>query len=251
MGALHEGHLTLLQSAKSRTDLTVVSIFVNPTQFNDPADFKKYPITIEKDIQLLLANDADILFLPTMDQIYPSGLNHPKQFALGDLENILEGKFRPGHFQGVSQVMDRLLGIVAPDQLFMGRKDYQQCMVVEKLISLENFKTTLSIVDTVRENDGLAMSSRNMRLNSDERAIAPSIYRSLEMISKNIEPGNQQTLLQQAKDLLAAPVFRLDYLELADAKTLQPVAFWDGKQKLVLLVAAFLNDVRLIDNLPV
>ncbi|MEO6915836.1 MAG: pantoate--beta-alanine ligase [Chitinophagaceae bacterium] len=251
MGALHDGHLALVESAKTNTDVTVVSIFVNPTQFNDPADFKKYPVSIDQDVRLLLEHGADILFLPSQTEIYPAGTGRPKQYELGTLESRLEGAFRPGHFQGVCQVMDRLLGIVTPDRLFMGRKDYQQCMIIEKLIRLEKFTTKLEIVNTVRESDGLAMSSRNMRLSARERSIAPSIYEALQYVKKNIQQGNQELLLAKAKELLAEHSFRIEYLELTDAENLEPVCDWDGKRGMVAIVAGFINEVRLIDNLPV
>lgn len=251
MGALHEGHLTLLKEAKARKRFTVVSIFVNPTQFNDPADFKKYPITIENDLNLLIEQQADVLFLPTQHEIYPNGLDSQHHYQLGNLEQLLEGKFRPGHFQGVCQVVDRLLSVVGACELFMGRKDYQQCMVIEKLIEHRGLKASLKIVNTVREPDGLAMSSRNQRLNASERAIAPTIFNTLRFVQTHIKAGDQSNLLSQARDTLVKSGFKIDYLELADAKTLEPVHDWNGRQEIVVLVAAFLNEVRLIDNLAV
>lgn len=252
MGALHEGHLSLVQKSKTVTDLTVCSIFVNPTQFNDPSDFEKYPITTEKDIALLLSVDCDILFLPDQAEMYPGGVTEHRLYDLGDMEILLEGKFRPGHFQGVCQVVHRLLMQVMPDQLFLGQKDYQQCMVINRLIHLLGLSDQIRVYvcPTLREQDGLAMSSRNRRLNEKDRLKAASIYKTLSFIKNRLQPGALNVLQQAAIKMLTEEGFRTEYIELADAVTLQPVISWDGQQKLVALVAARLEDVRLIDNLP-
>ncbi len=252
MGALHEGHLSLIRLSKAATDLTICSIFVNPTQFNDPADFEKYPITTDKDIALLLSAGCDLLFLPEVSEIYPDGIIGKPVYDLGDMENLLEGKFRPGHFQGVCQVVHRLLAQVNPHDLFLGQKDYQQCMVIDRLMQQTGFKetVTLHICPTLRETDGLAMSSRNRRLNESDRKKAASIFRTLSYLKQQLHTGNPDALLQTASDQLEQEGFQTDYLVVADAGTLQPVSNWDGSQKLVALVAAFLGGVRLIDNLP-
>jgi pantoate--beta-alanine ligase len=181
MGALHAGHIHLVKKAQQSQTITVCSIFVNPVQFNDPDDFAKYPVTLEKDILLLESVQCDILFLPSVEEIYPTGTTHLSRYDLGNLEKVLEGKYRPGHFQGVCAVVHRLLEIVMPDILYLGQKDYQQCLVIKKLIADAGLDSSivLSIVPTQRENDGLAMSSRNMRLDSDNRKKAPAIYQSL------------------------------------------------------------------------
>jgi pantoate--beta-alanine ligase len=251
MGALHEGHLSLIRTSKSKNDLTVCSIFINPTQFNDPEDFKKYPVTIEKDIQLLEAAGCDLLFLPSVESVYPNGTGKLTHYDLGRLENLLEGKYRPGHFQGVCNVVHQLLDIVMPHQLFLGQKDYQQCMVIHRLLELTGHqkKTELIICPTLREKNGLAMSSRNMRLTADEREKAACIAASLNFIKSNIKPGNQQLLLAEATDFLEKEKLKTDYVAIADASTIQPVTDWDGKQKLVALIAAFMGPVRLIDNM--
>lgn len=252
MGALHPGHISLIEAAKKENDSTLCSIFVNPTQFNDPKDFEKYPVTIEKDIFLLETAGCNVLFLPSVTEMYPEGIAPKKEYALGRLEEILEGKFRPGHYQGVCQVVERLLHIVEANHLYLGQKDYQQCMVITQLVELmgKKDKITIRICPTLRENDGLAMSSRNMRLNEEERKKATAIYRALTYIKDNIQAGETAKLSQNAISQLTGAGFKVDYFEIADAATLEKVTDWNGKQKLVALAAAFLNEIRLIDNRP-
>ena len=251
MGALHGGHISLITDAKKDGNLCISSIFINPTQFNDAADFKKYPVTLEKDIVVLEAAGCDVLFLPSVQEIYPQGTNVATHYDLGSLETILEGHYRPGHFQGVCMVVHRLLEIVKPDNLYIGQKDYQQCMVIKKLIGLIGLEkvTQVKISPTLREPDGLAMSSRNMRLNEEERKNAFSIYQTLCFVKDQIEEGELAELKKQAEARLIEKGFKVDYVEIADAATLKIINHWDGKQKLVALAAAFLNQVRLIDNI--
>lgn len=249
MGALHEGHISLIRESRANCQLTISSIFVNPTQFNDSHDFEKYPSTIEPDINGLEAAGCDVLFLPSIHEIYPNGTDHLPIYQLGYLETVLEGKFRPGHFQGVCQVVDRLLGIVQPGQLFLGQKDYQQCMVIKKLVELTNRKTRIIICPTLREKTGLAMSSRNMRLNSEEKEKALCIYNTLRFLKQELKPGYQEDLKERAVNYLTAEGFRVDYIEIADAGNLELIRNWDGSTPLVALIAAFLNEVRLIDNM--
>jgi pantoate--beta-alanine ligase len=251
MGALHHGHISLAETSKMENDITVSSIFVNPTQFNDKKDFEKYPFTIEKDIQLLEEAGCDVLFLPSVAEMYPGGLAAKKHYELGHLETLLEGKYRPGHFQGVCMIVESLLKIVQPHTLYVGQKDYQQCMVITKLVELIGMKdrVKVNISPTLREPGGLAMSSRNMRLNEEEKKTATSIYKTLCFIKDNLQPGEVNGLEENAKAILAEKNFKIDYVEIADADSLQPVDRWDGRQKLVALVAVFLNDVRLIDNM--
>ncbi len=249
MGALHEGHLSLIEASKKQNDLTVASIFVNPAQFNDPKDFEKYPVTLEKDIAFLLQAGCDILFLPSVPEVYPHGIDEMRHYDLGYLETILEGKYRPGHFQGVCKVMERLLRIVEPDELFMGQKDYQQCMVVKRLIAIMSSPTQLYPCPTLREADGLAMSSRNLRLNEEERKNATGISKALLYIKENIRSGKVDSITGSSKLILDENKFRVDYIEIASAETLELLNEWDGKQKIIALVAAFQNEVRLIDNM--
>lgn len=251
MGALHNGHISLIKEGLQTNNIVISSIFVNPTQFNDPADYQKYPITLEADISQLEAAGCHILFLPSVQEIYPNGTSAVAHYELGYIETILEGKYRPGHFQGVCAVVHRLLEIVQPDKLYLGQKDYQQCMVISKLLELTGLDKTVSIniSPTLREKDGLAMSSRNVRLDAESRKKAPSIYQSLHSIKKNYQPGDLTQTREQAATFLSQNGFKVDYVEIADAVNLQPVDTWDGKQKLVTLAAAFLKDVRLIDNI--
>ncbi len=250
MGALHKGHISLINSSKQNNDITVSSIFVNPTQFNDPKDYEKYPITIEKDIQMLEEAGCQVLFLPTVPEMYPKGLQPDKTYQLHFLETVFEGFFRPGHYQGVCMVVNRLLEIVMPNNLYLGQKDYQQCMVINRLIEVIGLadKIKVNVCPTLRESDGLAMSSRNMRLNEMERKRATTIYKAMSLVKAEITTGKPELVLNKAKTLLDESGFKIDYLAIADAKNLEPVLDWNGKQKIVLLVAAYLNEVRLIDN---
>ena len=251
MGALHEGHISLVSAARKDNQIVVCSIFVNPTQFNDPEDFKKYPVTIEKDILMFEKAGCDVLFIPSIHDIYPKGTENLMHYELGFLETVLEGKFRPGHFQGVCQVVHRLLQIVMPGNLYLGQKDYQQCMVVKRLIKLIGLKDKIkiNICPTLRENDGLAMSSRNMRLSAEERQRATTIFSVLRYIKENIDKGNVQSFKEDARQMLLQKRFRIDYVEIADAYTLELIEDWDRKQKIVALIAAFQGEVRLIDNM--
>ena len=251
MGALHKGHISLIKSSSKSNQVTVCSIFVNPTQFNDPKDYEKYPVTIEKDIELLENAGCDVLFMPSVTEMYPEGLGLPMHYDLGYLETILEGKFRPGHFQGVCVVVHKLLEKVLPDNLYLGQKDYQQCMVITKLVDLIGLKNeiTINICPTLREPDGLAMSSRNIRLKEDERKKAVAIFQSLRFIRDNLKKGDLSVLKHEANSLLTKNGFKTDYIEIAGANDLSLVNEWDGKIKLVAVAAAFLNEVRLIDNM--
>jgi pantoate--beta-alanine ligase len=249
MGALHKGHISLIEQCRREADLTISSIFINPTQFNDPKDYEKYPVTLDKDIYMLEKAGCDILFLPALSEMYPAGLQSPKRYDLGYLETVLDGAYRPGHFQGVCQVVEKLLTVVKPGKLILGQKDYQQCMVLKKLVELININTTIVIAPTQREPDGLAMSSRNTRLSQGARQKAPLIYKTLQTIKQEISPGDTTALKQQATGILAAENFKVDYIEIANANTLDLVDNWDGTTPLVALAAAFIDDVRLIDNL--
>ena len=311
MGALHPGHLSLVDSSKKALPVTVCSIFVNPTQFNDPKDFRKYPITIENDIYLLERAGVDALFLPEVEEIYPGGVQNLEKYALGRLETLWEGKFRPGHFQGVCQVVKRLLEFVQPDHLFMGQKDYQQCLVIRRLLDLTGSAAQMHVRPIMRETDGLAMSSRNQRLSAEERKKAPAIYKALSLLAAHWQQGasrksprqetaldqgtvttqgtalDRETALDEARNILVEHGLRPDYIALADADNLEPLEeagegrsnVVEGRleegsngtagsneaaegrlgggtddrksagRNVVALAAAYLGEVRLIDNL--
>jgi len=251
MGALHDGHISLLKSAKAGNNVCVCSIFVNPAQFNDRKDFEKYPVTLEEDIYKLEINACDILFLPSLEEIYPDGMNIKKHYDLGYLETILEGEYRPGHFQGVCMVVEKLLSIVQPADLYLGQKDYQQCMVIKRLVELMGSGGSIHMVicPILREKDGLAMSSRNLRLNNEQRAKAPGLYESLAFLKQNLNKGSLADLKQEAIKLLQQKGFKPDYVEIANAETLRPINEWDARSNIIALAAAWLNDVRLIDNM--
>ena len=250
MGALHSGHIALIERAGHDSDITICSIFVNPTQFNNPGDYQHYPNTIEKDILQLEKAGTHALFLPSIQEMYPNGTTGLEHYELGYLETLLEGKYRPGHFQGVCQVMNRLLNMVQPHKLFMGQKDYQQCMVVSRLLQLMALPTRLITCPTVREADGLAMSSRNLRLPADDRKTAITIYECLSLIKEQCKKGTGWAATKtQAEQLLTSRGFKIDYVELADANTLQPADSCQSAEPRVALIAAFLGEVRLIDNM--
>lgn len=249
MGALHKGHLTLVQQCIADENYPIASIFVNPTQFNDPADFAKYPQTIAQDLRLLHNVGCEVVFLPSVDEIYPNGLKESYYIDLGEIENRLEGFFRPGHFQGVCQVVERLLKAVEPDFLYLGQKDFQQCMVIQAMMNIRQLPVRLIIVPTVREANGLAMSSRNMRLSPTARQKASAIYRQIQLIKAQLGKKPVEVLVIEAKDALTRVGFeKIDYVAIAEPATLKPIEKYNAEEQVVVLVAAFIEGVRLIDN---
>ncbi len=250
MGALHKGHIELINRAKQQCNFVVCSIFINPAQFNNKTDFEKYPVTIENDILLLEENETDVLFLPSVNEIYPEGTNVLQHYNLGYLENILEALYRPGHFQGVCNVVDHLLNIVKPQKVFFGQKDYQQTLVVKVLMQHFHPRIKMIVEETMRENDGLAMSSRNMRLSNSARKKATAIYQALQFIKQNIPNKNLDELKHEAASIIINNGFsKIDYVEICDAESLLPVNDLHQHKNLIALAAAFIDDVRLIDNL--
>jgi len=250
MGALHQGHISLINQSKATCNITVCSIFVNPTQFNDINDFNQYPITIEQDIYMLEMATCDVLFLPTVDDMYPSSFDKSKHYDLGFIETVFEGAYRAGHFNGVCMVVERLLQIVTPNKLFLGQKDYQQCIVLKRLIELMQVHIDLIICPIAREENGLAMSSRNRRLSDAMKDKAKIIYQSFNNIKQAITTINSVQLIDNTKHYLLQNGFdKIDYLSLANAETLEPIDVWNGTTKIVVLVAAFTEGVRLIDNM--
>ncbi|HSN09599.1 MAG TPA: pantoate--beta-alanine ligase [Hanamia sp.] len=249
MGAVHEGHLSLLKECKKMSKVTVCSIFVNPTQFNNIEDLDKYPKSVSNDILLLEQNGCDILFLPYEKEIYPNERSKQKHFDLGYLETILEGKFRPGHFQGVSLVVEKLLKIVNPDFLFLGQKDFQQCLVIKRLVGLMNKNIKIIICPILREESGLAMSSRNLRLSFSDRKLASQLFHTLVSIKNKLKSEDFLKIKEQAIQDLETNGFKVEYLELAKKSNLEIVSHFKTEEELIILIAAFLGNVRLIDNL--
>jgi len=250
MGALHVGHLSLIEKAKADGLLTICSIFINPTQFNDKKDLEKYPVSTEADIELLLNAGCDVLFLPSAEEIYPGGEDKIKTYDFGYLDAILEGAQRKGHFKGVGQVVGRLLEIIEPDGLYMGQKDYQQCMVVRKLLNMMGLsELKLVICPTTREADGLAMSSRNRRLTEPQRAVAGCIYQCLVSIESKQGSNNFDLVKKQCEELLAAKGFITEYVALADARDLSLLDNYRNNVHMVALIAARIGEIRLIDNI--
>jgi len=245
MGALHAGHLSLIKKAQQSNDIVVCSIFVNPTQFTDPADLEKYPRPITSDIAQLEQVNCDVLFTPAVNEIYAT--HEQWHLNIGQLENLLEGKFRPGHYQGVTQVVYKLFNIVKPDTAFFGQKDYQQVLVVSKMVELLNMPVKLVMCPIAREPDGLAMSSRNIHLTADDRQHALILSKALNWVKSNFDPKNIPVLKAEAENLIAAePGTVLEYFEIADGATLHPAN--QNSKKIVALVAARVGKTRLIDN---
>lgn len=249
MGALHEGHLTLVQAAKSACDLAVVSIFVNPTQFNDSKDLEKYPRMPEKDIALLLPAGCDALFMPPVEEVYPPGTDLTVQLDFRQLDEVMEGVFRPGHFGGMATVVKRLLDIVQPHQLFMGQKDFQQLAIVRDMLRQLKSPIKLVMCPTAREADGLAMSSRNLRLTPAMRATAPVIYRSLQEARNHFRQEPASILQSRAIRQLEDAGLRPEYFDIVDGITLLPVEHFADSNFIVACVGAWAGEVRLIDNL--
>ena len=247
MGALHAGHLSLINACKSQTSFCIASIFINPAQFNNSLDFANYPNTLEYDIDVLEEAGCDLLFLPSVSEIYPAN-GEVLAYDIGEMEHVLEGKFRPGHFQGVCRVVDKLLQIVRPQKLFLGIKDYQQCMVIKRMIEIRQHQVEVITAPTMRETSGLAMSSRNMRLSLEEKQTATVIFTALQKVKAALNTGNLNSLQARAVTELEAAGFVIDYVCIVTTGTLKEVNYWDGKAPLTVVAAATLNNVRLIDN---
>lgn len=248
MGALHVGHLSLIDRCKAENDITVCSIFVNPIQFNDPKDFEKYPRTEEADCKMLEQHGCDVVFMPERTEIYNN--DQQKDFSFGSLEQVMEGEHRPGHFKGVAIIVDKLFQIVTPDRAYFGEKDYQQLKIIQKLVQIERLNIEIIPCPTLREDDGLAMSSRNMRLNSEQRAAAPLIFKTLNEAVKTGKSMN----IEEIKSFVIEKIntskhLKVEYFELADENSLQPINSWDETTNIRGFIAVFCGEVRLIDNI--
>jgi len=248
MGALHEGHLSLVEKAGKLCDIVVVSIFVNPTQFNDKNDLVNYPRTLESDMKLLASTRCDLVFSPSVEEIYP--VPDTRKFDFGNLETVMEGAFRPGHFNGVAQVVSRLFEIVLPDKAFFGQKDFQQLAIIQQLVRQLNYPIEIVSCEIVREKDGLAMSSRNKLLLPEHRNIAPVIFQTLLQAkelarTKSVAEVKEFVVNQiNAKELL-----RVEYFDIVNDTTLLPAQSWEETGTKVGCIALYAGKVRLIDNI--
>jgi len=247
MGALHKGHLNLVQQAKEQSDLVVVSIFVNPTQFNNAKDLERYPRDLQTDIEALKTVSCDVVFAPDVNEVYPK--EDTRHFDFGALENVMEGKFRPGHFNGVAQVVSRLFEMVKPHKAFFGLKDFQQLAIIRAMVKQLQLSVDIIPCNTIREEDGLAMSSRNKLLTDKQRKNAPVIARTLSE-SCNFVP---ETTIEDVKNQVVQTInttegLEVEYFEIVDGYTLQAVDNWADSSYIVGCIAVFAGEIRLIDN---
>ena len=250
MGALHEGHISLINRAKKENDIVVCSVFVNPIQFNNPADLEKYPRTPEKDIEKLEQAGCDAVFMPTAEEMYPNKVEDHYDF--GDLERVMEGACRPGHFNGVAIVVRKLFEIVTPNRAYFGEKDFQQLAIINKMVSDLNMNLEIVPCPIIREHDGLAMSSRNVRLNETERAIAPKIFATLnDSITKKDVMSPAEMKNYALKKYAEIKEFDVEYVEITDEINLKSIENWDECDHARIFVALQLGPVRLIDNVRI
>lgn len=251
MGALHEGHISLIHSSLQQSDFTVCSIFVNPNQFNDQADLERYPRMPEKDAAMLEKAGCHLLFLPTVSEIYPTP--DTRVFDFGNLDKVLDATHRPGHFNGVAQVVSRLFELVKPDKAFFGLKDYQQLLIIKELVSMLKVKVEIVPCEIIREPDGLAMSSRNMLLNKEERKAAAIIPELMIKAKNELIAGKSFSDVKQSvlNTLSENPLFHPDYFELCDANTLEKSNSLNNKQASIICIACYVGKIRLIDNLVI
>lgn len=250
MGALHEGHLSLVEQALQRCDVCVVSVFVNPTQFNDKKDLETYPRTFDSDASLLAVAGATAVFHPSVEVMYPADEEVRNDYAVGRVAEVMEGAHRPGHFQGVMQVVQRLFDIVCPDVAFFGEKDFQQIAVIRAMCRLVDSPVDIIACPIVREDDGLAMSSRNVRLSKEERSYAPSIYRVLrESLDYARTHSPKETIVWVTENINAVPTLRVEYFEIVDSVTLEALTAWKDSDAPHGCITVFCGEVRLIDNI--
>lgn len=248
MGALHAGHMSLIQASKKKCDLTICSIFVNPAQFNDPKDLQRYPRTVEEDIKLLEAERCDVLFLPQVEDVYPNGLEVPFEFDFGGLDTVMEGAHRPGHFKGVANVVDRFFKLVQPQFAFFGQKDFQQLAIIRHLVKVKNHPIEIVGCETLRNNSGLALSSRNMLLSEHEKHESLIIYKTLKLGIELIKQvASVEELMAKLTANLSQSNLKLEYLELADPSTLLKKP--NLQSPVHCFIAAYCGKVRLIDNM--
>jgi len=250
MGALHEGHLSLVRRAKTECDIVVTSIFVNPSQFNDPNDLKKYPRTLESDLELLEKEQCELVFAPTEMEISGSEKPDVSQYDFGPLESVMEGKFRPGHFKGVAYIVHSLFDIITPDKAYFGEKDFQQLTIIHELVKKYELPVEIIHCSTVRESDGLAMSSRNINLSEEERKTAlllsSSLYRAKDL-SNSLSPLKVKD--QIIKELQSEIQLQLEYFDIVDSEKLNPINEWNESYHVRACISAYVGNTRLIDNM--
>jgi pantoate--beta-alanine ligase len=252
MGALHEGHLSLVRRAARENDRVAVSIFVNPIQFNNPADLEKYPRNLGADLELLkpLLKEDDFIFAPAVAEMYPGAETHVYDF--GSLANVMEGRFRPGHFNGVGVIVNKLFRIIEPATAYFGEKDFQQLAIIQRLTGIEQLPVKIIPCPIIREPDGLAMSSRNARLTPEHRHTAPLIFQTLTLAAEKITSASPEQLGQFiASTLNQSRLFEVEYVEFADEITLTPVTNWSDSERIRCFIAVQAGEVRLIDNLGI
>jgi len=248
MGALHQGHISLIKCCNKECDYTIVSIFVNPTQFNDPNDYKKYPRILDTDLELLKKVKVDILFTPAQEEMYTEQDN--RDFDLGELDKVMEGAHRPGHFRGVCLIVSKLFEMVQPTKAYFGEKDFQQVAVIKHLTRLMNYPVEIIPCPIIRENDGLAMSSRNMLLTKDHRQNAPLIAKTLfEATEKSKTQSVQETKDWVVRTINDNPFLQVEYFEIVDETSLKAISNWDNTSNKRGCIAVFAGNVRLIDNI--
>lgn len=247
MGALHDGHISLIKKAKESCEIVVVSIFVNPTQFNNPEDLKRYPRTFEKDKAMLAAAECDAIFFPSVEEMYPTPEKGHWDFGL--LSSSLEGAFRPGHYDGVLTVVKKLFLAVLPDKAFFGEKDFQQLSLIKKMAEFESLPVEVIGSTLIREESGLAMSSRNMRLSDKEKSKALNISKALFAMREKQRRMTPDELVALGTDILRKEKIELEYLAIVEADSFEPITNWELANRPIALLAAFVGDIRLIDNI--
>ncbi len=248
MGALHRGHISLIKEAKKQCNVTLCSIFINPTQFDNKEDLAKYPVTIEEDIKRLEAVHCDLVFIPTLQEMYPEG-EKVRKYDFGDIQNEMEGAFRKGHFEGVGTIVYRFFKIINPNIAFFGEKDFQQLQIIKKLVEIEKLPIKIVGCPIFREEDGLAMSSRNSRLSSEMRKEVPLIYQVLKKVRNKIQKETLSDIELFVKQEFKKSKLKLEYFLISDIQTLKPTQVIEEGKKYRAFIAAFADDVRLIDNI--
>lgn len=250
MGALHAGHLSLVKRSREDNDVTIVSVFVNPTQFNNSEDLATYPRDEERDFKLLAREGVDLAFAPAVSQIYPSGAKQEKIYELGEAADVMEGVHRPGHFQGVAQIVDRLFRLCRPDFAYFGMKDFQQTIVLKNMIKSEGLDVKIVVCPIIREEDGLAMSSRNLLLTPENRVKAPQIHKILK---ESVDYSKKHSIGETHKYVVSAlnsmDQFKVEYFSIVDGETLLPVEEWNEAKYIMGCITVYAGKIRLIDNI--